>query len=118
MRRALLIAGMAVAADLAGRRPGRWWAGVRAGYGLRTSNLVVLGTGSLQVRDRVRLPGFYAVDAISPTGEDGARRTEEGATVVERTRDAFLRIGSSVDEVRAQSAGVPVQGRVLGSGLS
>jgi hypothetical protein len=37
-------------------------------YGIRTSTLLVLGTGSLQVRERVRLPGFYAVDAVSPTG--------------------------------------------------
>jgi hypothetical protein len=37
-------------------------------YGIRTSSLVVLGTGSLQVRERVRLPGFDAVDAISPHG--------------------------------------------------
>jgi hypothetical protein len=37
-------------------------------YGIRTSSLVVLGTGSLQLRERVRLRGFFAVDAISPTG--------------------------------------------------
>ncbi|MFL5829616.1 MAG: methyl-accepting chemotaxis protein [Solirubrobacteraceae bacterium] len=31
--------------------------------------------------------------------EDGARRTEDGATVVEQTRDAFLRIGTAVEDI-------------------
>jgi methyl-accepting chemotaxis protein len=31
--------------------------------------------------------------------QDGARRTEEGAEVVEQTRDAFLHIGSAVDDM-------------------
>jgi methyl-accepting chemotaxis protein len=31
--------------------------------------------------------------------QDGARRTEEGAGVVEQTREAFLRIGESVDDM-------------------
>ena len=31
--------------------------------------------------------------------EDGARRTDDGARVVELTRDAFLRIGSSVEDM-------------------
>jgi methyl-accepting chemotaxis protein len=34
--------------------------------------------------------------------QDGARRTEEGAGVVEQTREAFLRIGSSVDDMTAR----------------
>ena len=31
--------------------------------------------------------------------EDGAKRTEDGATVVEETREAFLQIGTSVDDM-------------------
>ncbi len=31
--------------------------------------------------------------------EDGARRTQDGASVVDRTREAFLQIGSSVDDI-------------------
>ncbi len=31
--------------------------------------------------------------------EDGAKRTDEGASVVEETREAFLQIGSSVDDM-------------------
>jgi methyl-accepting chemotaxis protein len=31
--------------------------------------------------------------------EDGARRTDDGAAVVEQTREAFLRIGTAVDDV-------------------
>jgi methyl-accepting chemotaxis protein len=31
--------------------------------------------------------------------EDGARRTEDGVSVVEQTRESFLRIGSSVEEM-------------------
>ena len=34
--------------------------------------------------------------------EDGARRTQEGAAVVEQTREAFLRIGDSVDDMTAR----------------
>ena len=34
--------------------------------------------------------------------EDGALRTQEGVEVVEKTRDAFVRIGSSVDDMNAR----------------
>jgi methyl-accepting chemotaxis protein len=34
--------------------------------------------------------------------QDGARRTEEGADVVEQTREAFITIGSSVDDMTAR----------------
>jgi methyl-accepting chemotaxis protein len=34
--------------------------------------------------------------------QEGSRRTEEGALVVEQTREAFLRIGSSVDDMTAR----------------
>ncbi len=34
--------------------------------------------------------------------EDGARRTQEGVSTVEQARDAFLRIGGSVDDVNAR----------------
>jgi methyl-accepting chemotaxis protein len=34
--------------------------------------------------------------------QDGAKRTEEGAAVVEQTREAFARIGSSVDDMAAR----------------
>ncbi len=34
--------------------------------------------------------------------EDGAKRTADGATVVEQTREAFLQIGSSVDDMTAR----------------
>jgi methyl-accepting chemotaxis protein len=34
--------------------------------------------------------------------EDGAKRTREGATVVEQTREAFIQIGSSVDDMTAR----------------
>jgi methyl-accepting chemotaxis protein len=34
--------------------------------------------------------------------EDGTRRTHEGAAVVEQTRDAFVRIGSSVDDMASR----------------
>ncbi|MGA2929140.1 MAG: HAMP domain-containing methyl-accepting chemotaxis protein [Solirubrobacteraceae bacterium] len=37
----------------------------------------------------------HAVEVV----EDGARRTQEGASVVEQTREAFLQIGSSVDDM-------------------
>ncbi len=37
----------------------------------------------------------HAVEVV----EDGARRTEDGATVVEQTREAFLKIGGSVDDM-------------------
>ncbi len=37
----------------------------------------------------------HAVDVV----EDGAKRTQDGATVVERTREAFMQIGSSVDDM-------------------
>jgi methyl-accepting chemotaxis protein len=34
--------------------------------------------------------------------EDGAKRTADGATVVEQTREAFLQIGSAVDDMTAR----------------
>ncbi len=34
--------------------------------------------------------------------QDGARRTEEGVTVVEKTREAFVSIGASVDDMTAR----------------
>jgi methyl-accepting chemotaxis protein len=34
--------------------------------------------------------------------EDGAKRTEEGVSVVEQTREAFLKIGSSVEDMTAR----------------
>ncbi len=34
--------------------------------------------------------------------EDGARKTSDGATVVEQTREAFLQIGASVDDMAAR----------------
>jgi methyl-accepting chemotaxis protein len=34
--------------------------------------------------------------------EDGAKRTEDGAGVVEQTREAFVRIGTSVDDITAR----------------
>ena len=37
----------------------------------------------------------HAVEVV----EDGAKRTQEGASVVEQTREAFLQIGSSVDDM-------------------
>jgi methyl-accepting chemotaxis protein len=40
----------------------------------------------------------HAVDVV----QDGTRRTEEGASVVERTREAFVRIGSSVDDMTSR----------------
>jgi len=40
----------------------------------------------------------HAVEVV----EDGAKRTQEGATVVEQTREAFLQIGSSVDDMTAR----------------
>ena len=40
----------------------------------------------------------HAVDVV----EDGARRTKDGATVVEKTREAFLQIGTSVDDMAAR----------------
>jgi methyl-accepting chemotaxis protein len=40
----------------------------------------------------------HAVDVV----EDGARRTVDGATVVEKTREAFLQIGTSVDDMSAR----------------
>lgn len=43
-------------------------AGMTATYPPRRSTLVVLDTRRLVVRARIVLPGFYTVDAISPTG--------------------------------------------------
>ena len=40
----------------------------------------------------------HAVEVV----QDGAKRTQEGATVVEQTREAFLQIGSSVDDMTAR----------------
>ena len=40
----------------------------------------------------------HAVDVV----EDGAKRTADGAGVVEQTREAFLQIGSSVDEMSSR----------------
>jgi len=40
----------------------------------------------------------HAVEVV----EDGAKRTQEGATIVEQTREAFLQIGSSVDDMTAR----------------
>jgi methyl-accepting chemotaxis protein len=34
--------------------------------------------------------------------EDGARRTQEGSAVVEQTREAFVKIGGSVDDITAR----------------
>jgi methyl-accepting chemotaxis protein len=36
------------------------------------------------------------------TVEDGARRSEEGVAIVERARDAFLRIGTAVEDMTAR----------------
>jgi methyl-accepting chemotaxis protein len=46
----------------------------------------------------IQLETNHAVDVV----EDGARRTEDGATVVEKTREAFIQIGSSVDDMSAR----------------
>jgi methyl-accepting chemotaxis protein len=40
----------------------------------------------------------HAVDVV----EDGAQRTQDGAAVVEQTREAFQRIGTSVDDMSAR----------------
>ena len=40
----------------------------------------------------------HAVDVV----EDGAKRTADGAAVVEQTREAFLKIGNSVDDMAAR----------------
>jgi methyl-accepting chemotaxis protein len=40
----------------------------------------------------------HAVEVV----ENGARRTRDGAVVVEQTREAFLQIGSSVDDITAR----------------
>ncbi len=40
----------------------------------------------------------HAVDVVA----DGAKRTEDGATVVEQTKEAFMQIGSSVDDMTAR----------------
>jgi methyl-accepting chemotaxis protein len=38
--------------------------------------------------------------------EEGAQRTEDGVVVVEQTRDAFARIGQSVDDMSGRFAGI------------
>jgi hypothetical protein len=43
-------------------------AGLTASYAQRRTTLVVLDTRRLVARARIALPGFYTVDAISPTG--------------------------------------------------
>ena len=40
----------------------------------------------------------HAVEVVA----DGAKRTQDGATVVEQTKEAFLQIGSSVDDMTAR----------------
>jgi len=54
-----------------------------------------------------RIPALIGTIQIETTKtvdvvQDGARRTEEGAVVVEQTREAFERIGSSVDDMTAR----------------
>jgi methyl-accepting chemotaxis protein len=51
-----------------------------------------------------KLVGAIQVETTKTVGvvTDGARRTEAGAAVVEQTREAFLRIGSSVDDMTAR----------------
>jgi methyl-accepting chemotaxis protein len=51
-----------------------------------------------------QLVGAIQVETTKTVGvvNDGARRTEAGAAVVEQTREAFLRIGSSVDDMTAR----------------
>jgi methyl-accepting chemotaxis protein len=43
-----------------------------------------------------------AVDVV----EDGARRSEDGVAVVEQARDAFMRIGGSVEDVTGRITGI------------
>ena len=53
--------------------------------------------------------------ASSTVVEDGAQRTDDGAAIVEQTREAFLRIGAAVEDVqrphRARSPAPPSRSR-------
>src|SRR5581483_10479312 len=52
--------------------------------------------------DEIQTDTAHAVSVV----EDGARRSEEGVAVVEQTRDAFQRIGGSVEDVTGRIGGI------------
>ncbi|TML98776.1 MAG: methyl-accepting chemotaxis protein, partial [Actinobacteria bacterium] len=48
--------------------------------------------------------------------EDGAERTREGAVVVEQTREAFLQIGASVEDITERIEGIAVASHQIVAG--
>jgi methyl-accepting chemotaxis protein len=59
--------------------------------------------------DEIQAETQKVVDVV----EDGARRTEDGAAVVERTREAFLRIGEGVEAMTARVEAIATASREI-----
>ena len=55
-------------------------------------------------------------DRVVVLVEDGAQRSEQGATTVEQTREAFLRIGSAVEDMGERIAGMAAAARAISEG--
>jgi methyl-accepting chemotaxis protein len=54
-------------------------------------------------------------DKAVGVAQDGAQRTEQGAAVVEQTREAFQRIGLAVDDVTARVQEIAASSQQIGA---
>jgi methyl-accepting chemotaxis protein len=75
------------------------------GFAVVAEEVRKLAEGSQRAAQEISgLIGAIQTDTAKAVGvvEDGARRTQEGTAVVEQTREAFVKIGGSVDDITAR----------------
>ncbi|HEY7421839.1 MAG TPA: globin-coupled sensor protein [Gaiellaceae bacterium] len=90
--------------------PLKWYLGIYPTYlGIVRKHLrrrflhrPLLRLRAIQAIERVQGETAKAVAVV----EDGTRRSEQGVEVVEQTREAFIRIGSSVEDVTGRITGI------------